>query len=73
MNASALPQKLLQHFGTATIDETETGEIEAGKWALLGLDANASHFIDPSFEQLAFELDDAARRNSFGNRNSQHR
>ena len=31
MNANTLPQDLLQHFGTATIDETETGKIEAGK------------------------------------------
>ena len=73
VNANTLPQKLLEHFGTATIDKTETGKVEAGKWALLGLGANAAHLIDPRLEQLAFELDDAARRVLFGNRDSQHR
>lgn len=31
VNANPLPQKLLSHFGAATIDKTETGKIEAGK------------------------------------------
>ena len=73
VNANTLPQELLEHFGTATIDKTESGKIEAGTRALLGLDANAAHLIDPRFEQLAFELDDAARRVLFANRDSQHR
>ena len=31
VNPNTLPQKLLQHFDTGTIDKTETGKIEAGK------------------------------------------